>query len=97
MASAYASTVLEMDEGEVKLIEVTTFKHLAEFRTYSERTHTEQLAQIFVIPGVQKEKIDKATLILEGVIQASCLEPFFMMQEYDRLISAEPDIAGGKR
>jgi hypothetical protein len=88
MACVYLGHVINMENEEKNLLQSTATKHLMDFQDSPERNAQDQLSQIMDIQGIEKQKINKAAFVNQAIIQGSRLEPFFMIQEYDRITKA---------
>lgn len=93
-ACAYLSHVINMDNDEKGLFQSTATKHLMGFQDSPERSAQDQLSEIRVIQGIENQKIKKVAFVSRAIIQESRLEPFFMIQEYDRITKVQQGGAG---
>jgi hypothetical protein len=89
MASVCLSHTIKMDEEEKSLLVDQATTHLIDFQDHPDRTPQEQISIVMHIEGIEKPQINKASFIQQAIVQASTLEPFFLIQEHDRIIKAQ--------
>lgn len=78
-----------MDEDEKDMLQQEGTENVIDFEEHLERTEKDQVARIMNIKELQKNRNDKAQFIKKAIMNESYLEPFFLMQEYDRIKKAK--------
>jgi hypothetical protein len=90
LACIYFGQTINMAEEEKEMLHQEGTKHIIDFEDRPERTAKDQLDRIMEIEGLRKERIRKAQFIKQAIVSESYLEPFFLLQEFDRVKRARP-------
>lgn len=87
MACVYRGRAIEMASEENELFRDQATTHLIDFQDHPERTHEQQIARLMKIDGVHNQNVRKAEFIKAAIVQPSWLEPWALIEHYDRIVA----------
>ena len=85
MATAYIAHELKLDTDETEIIRESGVSLMIDFEDDTERTSEQQLSRILEVAGIDRDRIRLVEFLERTVKRGTILEPFFFLEEYDRI------------
>ena len=85
MATAYMGYMLKLDAEETDILRSFGTRHLIDFQDSPTHQAEEQMKRILEVPGLDRKRMKKEEFLKETLFRGTAIEPFYFLEEYDRL------------